>query len=357
MPAMPAAAPDTLAFSLPKVVLHDHLDGSLRPQTLLDLLAARGLPAPAADAAALQGWFEARAHAGSLVEYLRGFALTVAAMARPAALERVAFEAAEDARLDAAVLGEFRIAPLLFEPHGVAAEAAIEALLAGLARSALPTGLILCAMRHEPASTSERVAALAVRYRDQGVVGFDLAGAERGHPPGDHAGALRIALDGGLALTLHAGEADAGERVLEAVRLGARRIGHGVRLADLLGSAAGAAAVAALNERDVHLEVCPTSNVHTGTAASLAVHPITALWRAGVSLSVQTDNRLMSQITHGGEAAALLRETPLTIADLLRMQLAAAAASFLGEAPRAAARARLLAWAAEHGVAAGGGAH
>jgi adenosine deaminase len=354
---MPATTDNELARTLPKVVLHDHLDGSLRPQTLLDLLAARGLAAPAADAVALRAWFDARAHAGSLVEYLRGFALTVAAMGSAGALERVAFEAAEDARLDAAVLGEFRVAPLLFEPHGVAAEAAVEALLAGLARSALPSGLILCAMRHEPATQSERVAALAVRYRDRGVVGFDLAGAELGHPAADHESALRIARDGGVALTIHAGEADAGTRVLEAVRLGARRIGHGVRLADLLGTAEGAAAVAALRERGVHLEVCPTSNVHTGAAVSIAAHPISALWRAGVSLSVQTDNRLMSQITHGGEAAALLRETELTIVDLWQMQLEAAAHSFLGEAPRAAARGRLLAWAAEHGVSAGGDRH
>jgi adenosine deaminase len=349
---MPDAADASLARTLPKVVLHDHLDGSLRPQTLLELLAQRGLAAPAADAAALQAWFDARAHAGSLVEYLRGFALTVAAMAHADALERVAFEAAEDARLDAAVLGEFRIAPLLFEPFGVAPEAAVEALLAGLAGSALPSGLILCAMRHEAPATSERVAALAVRYRDQGVVAFDLAGAEKGHPPGEHARALRIALDGGVALTIHAGEADAGERVLEAVQLGARRIGHGVRLADLLGTAEGAAAVAALHERGVHLEVCPTSNVHTGAAASIAAHPIMALWRNGVSLSFQTDNRLMSQISHGGEAVALLRETPLSITDLLRMQLEAAAHSFLPEADRAAARAALLAWAAGAGVAA-----
>jgi adenosine deaminase len=341
---------ETLARSVPKVVLHDHLDGSLRPQTLLELLNDRGLAAPAADATALAAWFAERAHAGSLVEYLRGFALTVAAMGSAAALERVAFEAAEDARLDAAVLGEFRIAPLLFEPFGIAPEAAVEAMLAGLARSALPTGLILCTMRQEPTAVAERVAQLAVRYGDQGVVAFDLAGPERGHPPSDHASALRIAQEGGIALTIHAGEADAGERVLEAVRLGAQRIGHGVRLVDLIGTPAGDAAVAELRERGVHLEVCPTSNVHTGAAASLAAHPITALWRAGVSVSFHTDNRLMSQITHGGEGAALLRETPLTAADLLGMELEAARASFLPASAREGARAALLDWGRRHSV-------
>lgn len=353
MAAMPAA-PETLARSLPKVVLHDHLDGSLRPATLLELLRERGLQPPADDAAGLVAWFEARAHAGSLVEYLRGFALTVEAMASPAALERVAAEAAEDALADAAVLGEFRIAPLLFEPFGVAPEAAVEALLEGLRRTPLAAGLILCTMRQEPTERAERVARLALRYREHGVVAFDLAGPERGHPPSDHARALRLAADGGVALTVHAGEADDGRRVLEAARLGARRIGHGVHFAALLGSAEGRDGVAELRERGVHFEVCPTSNVHTGAATSIATHPIAPLWRAGISLSFQTDNRLMSQITHSGEALALLRDTTLTPADLLGMQLEAAAHSFLPEPARAAARARLLAWADEQGLPAGG---
>lgn len=331
---------------LPKVLLHEHLDGGLRVATLLALLHARGLDAPAGDPDALESWFADRAHAGSLVEYLRGFALTVAAMASLPALERVAFEAADDARADGVVLGEFRIAPLLFEPFGLAPEAVVEALLAGLARSPLPAGLILCAMRHEPAARSERVARLAARYRGQGVLGFDLAGAEAGHPPGDHAGAIALARDAGLGLTLHAGEADVGERVLEAARLGATRIGHGVRVADLLRGARRDAALAELRERGVHLEVCPTSNVHTGAAASIAEHPIVPLWRAGVNLSFHTDNRLMSQVTHSGEALALLREAALTEADLLRMGALALEASFLEESAKASARAAFAAWAA-----------
>lgn len=331
---------------LPKVLLHEHLDGSLRVATLFELLHARGLDVPAADPDALESWFADRAHAGSLVEYLRGFALTVAAMASLPALERVAFEAAEDARMDGAVLAEFRIAPLLFEPFGLVPEAVVEALLAGLARSALPSGLILCAMRHEPGSRSERVAALAARYVGRGVVAFDLAGAEAGHPPGDHAVAIALAREAGVGLTLHAGEADAGQRVLEAARLGATRIGHGVRLVDLLARPEGEAVLAELRERGVHLEVCPTSNVHTGAAASIAAHPIVPLWRAGVSLSYHTDNRLMSQVTLSGEALALLRETPLTEADLLRMGRLAAEHSFLGDTAKAQARAALQAWAA-----------
>ncbi|HSC01390.1 MAG TPA: adenosine deaminase family protein, partial [Burkholderiaceae bacterium] len=232
---MPAADVDALARALPKVLLHDHLDGGLRPGTLIELLRARGIEPPAPDAQRLAAWFDERAHAGSLDDYLRGFALTVAAMATLTALQRVAFEAAEDVRADGVVLAEFRIAPTLFESHGLKVEAAIEAMLQGLRASALPTGLILCAMRERSLDEAERVARLARRYLGRGVIGFDLAGAELGHPPAEHARAIAIARDGGVPLTLHAGEADAAPRVIEAARLGARRIGHGVRLADALG--------------------------------------------------------------------------------------------------------------------------
>jgi adenosine deaminase len=332
--------------ALPKVLLHEHLDGSLRVETLFELLHERGLPCPAADPPALGRWFDDHAHAGSLVDYLRGFDLTVAAMATPAALERVAFEAAEDAQADGCVLAEFRIAPLLFEAHGVAGEAAVEALLAGLRRSQLASGLIVCAMRHLPADETLRAARLALAYKDHGVIGFDLAGAEHGHPPGDHAPALHAARDGGLQLTLHAGEADAAERVIEALRLGAARIGHGIRLADAIGDPRRMALLDEARERGAHLEVCPTSNVHTGAAASIAAHPITALWQAGVSLSVNTDNRLMSRITLAGECQTLLDQTLLTLHDLARMQLEAARHSFLGAAARQAAERAISAFAA-----------
>jgi len=343
--AMPAVDDiDALARALPKVLLHDHLDGGLRPATLLELLRERGIEPPAADADSLAAWFDQRAHAGSLAEYLRGFALTVAAMATLPALQRVAFEAAEDVRADGCVLAEFRIAPTLFDAHGLKAEAAIEAMLQGLQRSVLPSGLILCAMRERSAAEAERVAQLARRYLGNGVVGFDLAGAEAGHPPAEHAGAIRIARDGGVPLTLHAGEADAAPRVIEAARLGAARIGHGVRLADALGPSGDAALIDEARERGLHLELCPNSNVHTGAAASIASHPITALHRAGLSVSFHTDNRLMSRVAQSQEAAALLRQTPLTLADLAAMGAQAARHSFLGESERARAEAAIRAF-------------
>lgn len=342
----PSPPIDALARAMPKVLLHEHLDGSLRVATLFELMRSRGLAVPAATVAGLARWFDARAHAGSLAEYLRGFALTVGAMATPDALSRVAFEAAEDALADGCVLAEFRIAPLLFEAHGVAGEAAVEALLEGLARSALPSGLIVCAMRELPVSETIRAARLALRYQGRGVIGFDLAGTEASHPPAAHDRALALCRDAGLPLTLHAGEADKAERVVEAVRLGARRIGHGVRLSDALGDPTRRALVDEVRERGVHLEVCPTSNVHTGAAASLVAHPITALRQAGLSLSFHTDNRLMSSITHSSEAAALLRHTPLTPSDLLQMGLEAARHSFLDAAIRDQAQGHLQRWAA-----------
>ena len=330
---------DTLAAArrLPKVLLHEHLDGGLRVGTLLELLHQRGITPPAPDEAGLAAWFDANAHAGSLVKYLEGFALTVAAMATPEAMERVAFEAAQDALADGAVLAEFRIAPLLFEAHGVPGDVAVQAMVAGLRRSRLPSGLIVCAMRQLPEVQTLRAVELALRHFGRGVVAFDLAGPEHGHPVQQHENALALARENGLPLTLHAGEADEAERVLEAGRAGARRIGHGVRLADALGDPARAHLVDEVKAMGLHLEVCPTSNVHTGAARSVAEHPISALWAAGVSLSYHTDNRLMSRISQVDEAAALLSQTALTEADLLRMAEEAARHSFLPEGDRAAA--------------------
>ena len=348
------------ARQLPKVLLHEHLDGGLRVSTLLALLRERGIASPAPDEDSLAAWFDARAHAGSLEEYLRGFALTVAAMATPEALARVAFEAAEDARAEGCVLAEFRIAPLLFEPHGVSGEVAVAALLQGLSRSPLPSGLIVCGMRHESDAQIARAADLAIACHQQPgvlgapgaarVVGFDLAGAEAGFPASRHAALLARVKAAGLGLTLHAGEADAGERVLEAARLGASRIGHGVRLADLLDGPEAAAVLAEVRAHGMHLEICPTSNLHTGAAASLALHPIHALWRKGVGLSFHTDNRLMSRIDHSTEAAQLVA-AGFGWGELVQMGLDAAAASFLGTEARATAQGQLRAWAAAEGLA------
>jgi adenosine deaminase len=320
----PGNAPDWRAC--PKVLLHEHLDGGLRPQTLLELCQARAVPLPADDAASVTRWIQGNARSGSLERYVQAFGPIVAAMASVQACERVAFEAAEDARLDGCVLAEFRMAPTLVEPHGMRAEEAIEALLAGLKRSSLPSGLIVCAMRTDPPELVQRSARLAAQYQGQGVVGFDLAGAEKGHPATLHAQAIGLARDAGLGLTLHAGEADVGERVLEAAHLGATRIGHGVHVA--LGPNS-ARLMEQLLPFNLHFEVCPTSNIHTGVVRSIAEHPIRAMWDAGLNLSCNTDNRLISGVTLSGELQALHTQAGFSEADLRQMMANAARASFL----------------------------
>ena len=343
-PGLSESSQQAIAKALPKVLLHEHLDGGLRVATLFELLTERGLPSPAPSVAALEQWFADRAHAGSLVEYLQGFALTVSAMASESALERVAFEAAEDAQADGCVLAEFRIAPLLFEEHGLSGDVVVNALLRGLAASSLPSGLIVCAMRNHGEAAVQASADLALRWLGRGVVGFDLAGAEAGWPATRYAQTLQRVQAAGLPLTLHAGEADVGERVLEAVDLGARRIGHGIHVVDLL-RRGDSAAIARLLELRVHLEVCPTSNVHTGAVKTLSVHPITTLWRAGISVSFNTDNRLMSCLSASSEALDLTTQCNLAWADLLNMGLAAAKASFLSPETKHLAQQKLLHWA------------
>lgn len=330
--------------ALPKVLLHEHLDGGLRPQTLLDLCRAKDLAVPAEDANALAAWIQANANSGSLERYLQGFALTVAAMASPQACERVAFEAAEDARLDGCVLAEFRMAPLLLEAFGLSGEAVVEALARGLARSTLPCGLIVCAMRMESPQETARAARLAARYQGQGVIGFDIAGAERGFPPVLHADAFAIAREAGLGLTCHAGEADIGARVLEAAAVGATRIGHGVNIMLPLGAPGQTEQVNSARELGLHFEVCPTSNVHTGAVTSLAAHPIGAMVRAGLSVSCSTDNRLMSGVTLSHELQAIHDVNGITLTQIGTMMRQAAGASFMPVGVRAAATQVMSRW-------------
>jgi len=330
--------------TLPKVSLHEHVDGSLRPQTLIDLARERGMTLPYTDPLAVAKWISDNANSGSLVRYLEGFAYTVQAMATEAACERVCFELAEDALAEHCVMAEFRMAPQLFLPHGLTPEAATEAMLRGLQKSALPCGLIVCGMRHQSADVTAQAARIAAKYKDHGVIGFDLAGPELGFPATDHRRAIDTALSAGLGLTLHAGEADEGSRVLQAADLGATRIGHGVKVIDRPEWAAQA------RERGLHFEVCPSSNVHTGAAGSVASHPIKAMLAAGLSVSCSTDNRLMSATTLCAELDALHTQTGLAWAALADMQCAGIGASFLPEPMRRTAQAQLAAWRSAQGV-------
>ncbi len=342
MSAPSSAAPSGPSLhTAPKVLLHEHLDGGLRPATLFELCNARGIELAARDPASLAEWMHDNANSGSLVRYLRGFAITCAAMATPEACERIAFEAAEDAREDGCVLAEFRMAPLLLEEHGMPGEAVVESLLGGLSRSALACGLIVCGMRPEPVERTLRAARLAARYRDQGVVGFDLAGAEIGHSLAVHAAAFAAARDAGLGLTCHAGEASSGEDVMEAADLGVARIGHGIHIAFGAKPEQTSEWMARARERGLHFEVCPSSNVHTGAVESLEVHPISDMIAAGLSVSCSTDNRLMSGVTLTGELEALHARTGLSLDQLAGLMRAAVRASFLAVAKRDAALAAI----------------
>jgi adenosine deaminase len=338
--------------TIPKVVLHEHLDGNVRPQTLLELCQARGIALPADSPAALQHWIHTQANSGSLERYVAAFGLTVAAMASPQACERVAYEAVMDAVADGAVLIELRMAPLLLERFGLQGDEAVQAMLLGLARGSeetgVPSGLIVCGMRSDSVAEVMRSAQLAARFVGQGVIGFDLAGAEKGFPATVHQRAITWAREAALGLTLHAGEADVGERVIEAIDLGATRIGHGVQIA--VGQNADAL-MAQAREAAVHFEVCPTSNLHTGAWSDLPTHPISRMVAAGLQLSVQADNRLISVLTQGSELQAAHELCGLSLAQIMRGQLDAARASFLPQPQQQTAKETIKSWCLRHEIA------
>ena len=282
-------------FRLPKAELHVHLDGSLRPQTFLELAHERGVPLPATSAPAL-----ARAmlvtKAGNLEDYLEPFRLTLSVMQDAEAIERVALELGQDHAAENVRYVEARFCPHLCTKGGLTSDAVLDAALAGLERAGSQTGVrsgvIVCALRSLPSNASLEMAELAASYRGRGVCGFDLAGAEAGYPVSDHLEALRIAEDAGLPITIHAGEGFGPRSIRQAFELGrATRIGHGTRLGedpDLLRQVRAAG---------VPLEICLTSNVQTRVAASYTEHPLRDFYERGIRVSLCTDNRLMSGVT------------------------------------------------------------
>ena len=322
----------------PKVLLHDHLDGGLRPQTVLELADAtgyRGLPAD--DAEALGRWFREAADSGSLPTYLETFAHTVGVMQTPDAVARVARECAVDLAADGVVYAEVRMAPELLAP-GMPIEAAVEAMLDGYAQGSreaaeagtpIRIGTLLCAMRQ--ADRWEEVAGLVVRYRDAGVVGFDLAGPEDGFPPDRIPAAIALLDREGAHRTIHAGEA-AGTGSIRSALDGARaeRLGHGVRIADEVAADGALGPVAQrVHDEQVVLEVAPSSNVQTGAYPSLAEHPVDRLHRLGFAVTLNTDNRLMSGVSVTSEVTDVATTFGWTWADVQAVTERALAAAFL----------------------------
>jgi adenosine deaminase len=324
--------------TVPKVLLHDHLDGGLRPSTVVELAESGGHRLPTTDAAELGAWFRAAAGSGSLERYLETFEHTVGVMQDRAALVRVAAECVEDLAADGVVYAEVRFAPELHTERGLHLEQVVEAVLEGFELGSrgrgIRVGCLLTAMRH--AARSLEIAGLAVRYRDAGVVGFDIAGAEAGFPPTRHLDAFEYLRQQNAHFTIHAGEGFGLPSIWEALQwCGADRLGHGVRIVDDIKTAAdGSAALGRLaayvRDKRIPLEMCPTSNVHTGAAKSIAEHPIGLLARLRFRVTVNTDNRLMSGCTMTSELAALADAFGYGWADLQWFTVNAMKSAFIG---------------------------
>ncbi len=300
---------------VPKVLLHDHLDGGLRPSTIVEIADAEGYAAlPSEDPAALAAWMRRGADRHDLVLYLETFAHTVGVMQSASALSRVARECAEDLADDGVVYAEVRFAPELHLSGGLSLDEVVEAVLSGLSEGStgrpISVGVLLTAMR--TAARSLEIAELAIRWRDRGVCGFDIAGAEAGYPPTRHLDAFEQVRRENFHLTIHAGEAFGLPSIWEALQLcGAERLGHGVRIVDDVdvspqGETRLGRLAALVRDRRVPLELCPTSNVHSGAVPSIAEHPIGLLARLGFRVTVNTDNRLMSDTSVSAEFAGLV---------------------------------------------------
>ncbi len=321
----------------PKVLLHDHLDGGLRPTTVIELAAQCGYrELPTTDPDELVAWFTSGADRKSLELYLEGFRHTVAVMQTREAIERVAAECVEDLAADGVVYAEVRMAPELLTDGGLSLDEATTAMLDGLRRGAegrpITVGLIITAMRQ--AARSVEIAELAVRHRDAGVIGFDIAGPEAGYPPTRHLDAFHLIARENFHLTIHAGEAFGLPSIWEALQwCGAERLGHGVRIVDDItmrsdGRVTLGRLASFVRDRRVPLEMCPTSNVHTGATPSFEEHPIDLLRRLRFRVTVNTDNRLMSGISLSSEFAALSRAFGIGLDDMEWLTLNAMKSAF-----------------------------
>jgi adenosine deaminase len=336
--------------TLPKVSLHDHLDGGLRPQTIIELADELALEVPEKEPDALADWFADRADSGSLVEYLKTFDVTIAVMQTHEGLGRVAREFVQDLAADGVVYGEIRWAPEQHLSRGLSLDQAVEAVQEGLdagvddvrsSGGSIRVGQLLSAMRHTDRALD--IAELAVRYRGQGVVGFDIAGAEAGFPASNLRDAFDYLAHNFMPATVHAGEADGVESIRSALFDGrAQRLGHGVRIAEDLTTTSEDAENTYITvgplaqwvkDREIALELSPSSNLQTGAIAQwgeeLIDHPFDLLYQLGFRVTVNTDNRLMSRTTLSRELALLAETFDYDLTDLAVFQLNAAASSFL----------------------------
>ncbi|MGA8761403.1 MAG: adenosine deaminase [Candidatus Sulfotelmatobacter sp.] len=324
--------------SLPKVLLHEHLDGVLRPQTVIELAKDAGYTGlPTSDRHALAQWFHQSANRGSLAKYLEGFSHTIAVMQTEEALERVAYEQAGDLSQDGVVYFETRFAPVFHTRRGLTHQQIVTAVLKGLERGrkdfGISSGLLICAMRNMEGSLE--MAELAVDFRTRGVVGFDLAGEEGGYPPKKHVAAFHYIQRENFNITIHAGEGYGKESIWQAIQYcGAHRIGHGTRLIDDIAVVNGKAvklgdlAQYVLDKR-IPLEICLLSNVHTGATPSLAEHPFKIFYQEGFRVTLNTDNRLMSCTSMTQEFEAAANTFGLSLDDFEKITVNAMKSAFL----------------------------
>ncbi len=317
--------------TLPKFDLHVHLDGSMRRETVLEL--AERLPPGGRLPSDLETALFPPKRCG-LESYLRAFEVTVAVLQDQDSLARAAYELCEDAAAEGVIYMEIRFAPLLHLRGGLSGEQVVEAVLVGTAQAqedvAIRAGLILCGMKQEPPARSEETARLAAAYRDDGVVGFDLAGPEKGFPPTRHRRAIEVAREAGVHVTIHAGEGCCPEQIGEALDLGAERIGHGVYL-----SKDAATQARVLRER-IPLEVCPTSNLQiSGVMNTYAEHPLKGYLDLGIPVTINTDNRLMSRVDVTHELEAVIRAFDLSETVVERLLRNSARAAFAPDALKA----------------------
>jgi adenosine deaminase len=330
-----------LLRAAPKVSLHDHLDGGLRPQTILDLAPEAGVELPAEQPDALAAWFLQSASSGSLERYLETFAHTTAVMQTAANLRRVAREFVEDLAADGVVYGEARWAPEQHLEGGLSPAEAVEAVRDGLAEGMEVSAQqgrpvivqqIVTSMRHS--SPSRDIARLAIRYRNEGVAGFDIAGAEAGYPPTRYLDAFDYLKRNNAYITIHAGEAFGLPSIWEALQIcGANRLGHGVRIVDDItvggrGEATLGDLASYVRNQRVPLEMCPSSNVQTGAAPSIAEHPIGLLARLRFRVTVNCDNQLVSGTTLSREFALLSEAFGYDLADVRWFTINAAKSAF-----------------------------
>ncbi|MEP6781140.1 MAG: adenosine deaminase [Gemmatimonadaceae bacterium] len=323
---------------LPKAELHCHLDGSLRAWTLLELSTAKRIVLPEATPTTLADWMRVD-DARNLEDYLARFSVTLDVMQDAQSIERIAYELVVDAAADGVQYIEARFCPSLNTREKLTSEDAVRAALKGLARGEKETGTvaraIICALRTIPAPHSQQMAELAVAYKDQGVVAFDLAGGEAGNPASEHSEAFAYARTHDLAVTVHAGEGAGPESIREAVHIcGANRIGHGTRLYE------DAAMLAYVRDRRIPLEICLTSNVQTRVSPTFADHPIAQYVAQGLVVTLNTDNRLMSGVSLTDEYVHCAEQLGFDLSTLGMLALASFDAAFVSFPERHRIRAK-----------------